>query len=251
MIKYAFVTNQGPCHDENEDSIVINGKIYNKSNAKGSGFRFGKSFKIAVFDGVGGADCGEVASGVCANSFVKHCNPSHIFERDDIYDTVETMQNDLIIAQADTEEMMTTFVCAMSNGKEYIFANMGDSRAYLINDGKIKQYSFDDTYRNKLLREGRLSRKEIDELPIAHVITKCLGTDDFNKRDTHSYFVSKNKGQCYLMVMSDGVSDLVTEAELLSITTELGSPKKIVNRIEELVLKRGAHDNYSIIIIKD
>ena len=83
----------------------------------------------------------------------------------------------------------------------------------------------------------------------AHVITNSLGGRNFEKQTTHTFFKTWNKTDIILLT-SDGVSDLVNDDELSKILSSKIKLKFKAKEIEKLVLERGAHDNYSMILLE-
>lgn len=250
MFEYAFVTDKGLKRSLNEDSIALDDKTVSASDRKKHRVSLKNNFRAAVFDGVGGEDCGEVASSICAQAFRRYCRPERICDRNDVYNLVQCIQNELFKAQnAEGVEMMTTFVGVSCFKDQLVFMNIGDSRAYLFSDYRIKQYSYDDTYLNQLKKSSSVSKEDLENIDTAHVITHCFGMRGFDKNHCHSYILERKKGDIAIL-MSDGISDIVNERELEMIILKNKKPQAIVDSVVKLVIERGAHDNYTLVVIK-
>src|ERR671935_6435 len=92
------------------------------------------------------------------------------------------------------------------------FGHVGDSRAYLIRDGRLEQLTEDHSLVGELVRSGKLSPEEADTHPQRSVITRALGTDPDVDVDTFS--VPSQTGDLFLLC-SDGLTDMVSEEAIL------------------------------------
>ena len=249
MIKYAYVTDVGLSRALNEDSFCFQNAVFGGCNKKGYGFSLFNTFKAAVFDGVGGKNKGEVASLFCANFFKKNFTVASMKDRADVYRFVQSAHDGLIDIQTqENSDMMTTFVGVAVQKKQLLFMNIGDSQAFYYRNGEMKRLSYDDTYLNELKkRRGKITDEEREQYE--HVITNCFGLPGFQNEKTHCYFEPRKKNS-YLYLLSDGVSDLMEAKELQTITDEQKDPKKILDCVETKIRERGAHDNYTLIVIQ-
>ena len=249
MIKYAFVTDAGLERELNEDSFCFQNKAFGGGNQKGCGISLFNRFKAAVFDGVGGKNKGEVASRYCAEFFKKNFQGKAVKERADVYRFVQATHDGLTAMQSqENSDMMTTFVGVATLNDQLLFMNIGDSRAFYYRNGEMKRLSYDDTYLNELKkRRGKITDEDREQYE--HVIVNCFGLPNFQSEKTHCYFEPKKKNS-YVYLLSDGVSDLVEAEELKSVTDAEQQPKKIVDKLEAIVRERGAHDNYTLIVIQ-
>ena len=248
MLEYAYVTDKGLQRELNEDSIALDGIVITAKDDCGFAQKLEDEFCVGVFDGVGGKDCGEIASAICAESFCKHCKPERLIVRKEIYDLVEKIQNDLLAEQhIRGADMMTTFVGASLFKHKLTLMNIGDSRAYLFRNNVIKQYSFDDTYLN-YLKKNSVQISETDYIEMQHIITKCFGIPTLEKSNCHSYIIDAVPGDTVLL-MSDGISDIVDESELSEVISKSETAASIAKFIAQYAVERGAHDNYTIVVL--
>lgn len=121
---------------------------------------------------------------------------------------------------------------------------MGDSRVYKLSNGRLYALTSDHTIGNELSKAypdaADLARRNN---PLAHVLTHSIGTGDgFALSETATYVRHGDK----LLLCSDGVHDLIQDGELACL---LGKPDA-VEAIAECVRERGAHDNFSMIVIE-
>lgn len=249
MINYSFVTNKGSVYCKNEDSLFLVNKALQSNDLVKSGRIFRKSFFACVFDGVGGADLGNVASYTCAKR-MKNIFASSSFDRTSFMGVIDSLNETLITAQKElgNNKMMTTVCSVYIDRGVCHFANVGDSRLYFFDGQNLETKYVDDTLKNKLLREGKMGREEIEKIDIAHKITNCLGKKDFDKYKFH-YFKSEIKKGDKIILMSDGISDLLSDDELVAFLKANGNISEISFKIKAAIDSRGAHDNYSLIVL--
>lgn len=147
--------------------------------------------------------------------------------------------------------MGTTVVAAMFNGPEVSICSAGDSRAYLIRDSAIQQLTVDHTYVQDLVDGGKISADEALSHPQAHVLTRCIGSEPALEVDLERYWLwdlPTGEKADFLLLCTDGLYSLVTEAEIASIVTE-SPPQRACVRLVELAKSRGGYDNISLAII--
>ena len=138
---------------------------------------------ILVCDGMGGAAAGEVASQIAAKSIKHHLEhegenvgqaPAHSLER-----AVHTA-NEAILeeARAHPEErgMGTTCTAAILSPDRVSVAQVGDSRAYLLRNGELRQLTRDQTVAEQLVDAGALAPEEVHRFPFRNVLSQALGT---------------------------------------------------------------------------
>ncbi len=141
--------------------------------------------------------------------------------------------------------MGTTLTAALvRDGKAYI-AEVGDSRAYLIRSESIVQVTTDQSLVELLILAGEISREEAEHAPIKNVILQAIGTQPEVKVALTS--VDLRRGD-YLLLCSDGLSNKVTEAEMLKFTLKASSIEMACKQLIELAKRRGGEDNITVII---
>ena len=252
-MKVVAYTHQGPDpkYDHNEDSIVINDMaISNQDYTYLKSFMLRHTGVFAVCDGVGGHFGGEIASSALVNAITEHTTKEKVTTQTNVQTLAYKMKQAVEATHVEygNDEMMSTFVGVFLNSKQIIFANVGDSPSFLFRDGKLEMMSTLDTYENKLRSEG-VSAEEIAKLDTAHYITSAFGMKSLTSSSVHVVEKTTQRGDKYLL-MSDGVYDYFDLDEICSLLNEYKDIKQFANHIEKLVLERGAHDNYSLIVIE-
>ena len=139
----------------------------------------------------------------------------------------------------------TVVVCTVVEGEIHI-ANVGDSRAYGINDG-IEQITIDHSYVEELFREGKISEEDKETHPQKNLITRAMGIDGSIEVDV---FQRDAKDYKYLLLCSDGLTNMLCNQELLGIVKESASLEEKADRMVLLALEKGGLDNITLILIE-
>lgn len=193
---------------------------------------------VAVFDGIGGLPCGEMASYIAAMTLAQSECPWRSREEADyearMWEIAKAMADHLAKWQKMQKvKQMGTTMAALKFSRNYIFGmSLGDSRIYRLRAGKLEQLSTDHTYRYP----GH----------IRSVLVGYIGTeyeDDFRKMNLHKF--EYQKGDKYLLC-TDGVTDMVKDEVLEEILQMpvAEAQKKIVDEVNRM----GAEDNATFII---
>src|SRR5207247_4705074 len=110
--------------------------------------------------------------------------------------------------------MGTTVTAALVEGGIVWIGHVGDSRAYLVRDGKLDQLTDDHSLVAELVRSGKLSPEEADTHPQRSVITRALGTDP--NVDVDAFPIEARPGDVF-MICSDGLSSMVPDDGILAL----------------------------------
>ncbi len=211
------------------------------------------SIKGALFivaDGMGGHAAGEVASEIAVNTV---CT---LYYQDTDPDVTMSLMNairyaNLAIYQSAHENeqqsgMGTTCVVAIVRGDTAFIANVGDSRAYLVRRGMVKQVTQDHSWVNEQVRMGNLSEEEARTHEMRNVITRSLGP--FPEVDVDIFAEQLEEGDA-LVLCSDGLSGMMTDIDILHIV-ESSSPREGVLRLIEYANAQGGPDNITAIVVR-
>ncbi|MFM7500208.1 MAG: PP2C family protein-serine/threonine phosphatase [Actinomycetota bacterium] len=206
---------------------------------------------LAVADGLGGHAGGEIASSLAIKK-ISQLEKLSLNQRNAETTLVETfleINNSLAIEMKNKNELqgMGTTLTAIIIGKERLFlAHLGDSRAYLIRDGKISQLTKDHTVVQELLDQGRISPEEIDGHPQRSFVTKALmGAVQHERPDFTELEIVE--GDC-LLLCSDGLAGVVDEAKIRKVIDSHGASEATLSELKGLAFKKGAPDNVTIIV---
>ncbi len=202
-------------------------------------------------DGLGGNKAGEVASQLTVETIER------IFREEKSIDCLESLKqavseaNNLVHEKSSSEPelngMATTAEALYLKDDNVYWAHVGDSRIYLLRNGKLKQITKDHSLVQKLVDEGFLTLKEAENHPNKNVIMRALGDSstidiDLSKQKLHS------KDDVKFFICSDGVTSVIQDSELQEIlkNDDLDSISSILS---DMIEERGAPDNYTFIII--
>lgn len=218
-----------------------------------------------VADGMGGHAGGEVASRLAVEGMEEFLqtsrDPSEITWPADLDPNLPWPVKRLIIAGQTANHkifdvgrsdeklkgMGTTMVSVLVEGDTAYVAHVGDSRAYLIRDAKIKQLTEDHSLVNDYVSQGLLKPEEASQHPLHHVITRALGSNEHVEVDVQTLPLRPGDE---LLLCSDGLSNLLTEEEMRSEIT--GSPNDLqaaCERLVNLANKKGGDDNITVALI--
>ena len=211
---------------------------------------------IVVCDGCGGMRGGSVASSIAAEVFIKHIS-TFLLTSNDTSKIAEKMSEAVNYANRAVYEkstqaseymgMGTTLTALVSTSDGEILVNVGDSRAYHITTSSIKQITKDHTVVEDMVMRGDLTRDEARNHSRKNLITRVVGTRDNKLPDI--FFLSLMQGE-YILLCSDGLTDIVTDEEILNNFQQEHSVKKFCEELINIALSRGAPDNITAVLFK-
>lgn len=207
-----------------------------------------------VADGMGGHLAGEVASMMAVN-IVREYISAHYSDDLDKFQLKELLcrafrhANTKIFEYSCNNEsvmgMGTTATLCFVDGKDLIFAHVGDSRAYMIDNDGIRQLTRDHSYVQELVKLGMITPEEAKRHPNRNQITRAMGVEPDVRVDSG---VFNYNGQT-LLLASDGLFGEIDDEEIRDIIEKNGAAA--VNTLVSLALERGGRDNITAIIMED
>ena len=205
---------------------------------------------FAVADGMGGHAAGEVASRLAIETLFRDYYTSPWRDPEANLTAAIGAANQRIFAQAATNPEMngmgTTLVAALYLPERWLIANVGDSRAYLFRNGRIRQVTEDHSWVAEQARSGILSAEEAAHHPLRNVITRSLGNEERVQPDVYPL---NARPEDILLLCSDGLSNLVSEKEMTGILKSYPLDEA-AEKLLALALERGASDNVTLILVK-
>ena len=211
---------------------------------------------LVVCDGIGGARAGNIASSIAADVFVKQIanfletssDPTEIAkEMTDAICSANAVVYDKSKQSGDFFGMGTTLTAVVSTNAGEVIANVGDSRAYHITETIVKQITRDHTVVEEMVKRGDLTRAEAKYHPKKNLITRALGT---NNKEVPDIFLLNLEVGDYILLCSDGLSDVVLDSEFLHVLQQGNSVRKSCERFMEMALQRGAPDNVTTVLFR-
>ncbi|MBE6923487.1 MAG: Stp1/IreP family PP2C-type Ser/Thr phosphatase [Ruminococcaceae bacterium] len=209
-----------------------------------------------VCDGMGGAKSGNIASSLAAEVFVQEIKRSYtsLMDRektDQMLRSAVKLANFTVYDQAqqfeEFEGMGTTLVAALVRGKKATVINVGDSRAYGINEEGISQLSTDHSVVQMMVDRGELTPESAKSYPGKNLITRAIGTEPVVLCDIFHTDVAKGD---YLLLCSDGLSNMMDDQEILFEVVHGADPSACCQRLLDIAKNRGAPDNVTSVLIK-
>ena len=206
----------------------------------------GKNDLYGVADGMGGHKGGDIAS-LMAVSLVRRFLHGLKPSRDNLRKGIE--EANLMIYEeqfyrSDLSGMGTTLTVIWEDKKRVLLGHVGDSRAYRLRGGLIRQVSQDHSMVAELVRDGLLTPEEARRHPYRNIITRALGTSETVEVDVTE--LDKRVGDIYL-ICSDGLSEYVQEDQMQKILSE-HDIEEAAGLFLNLALAGGGRDNVSLVI---
>lgn len=197
---------------------------------------------VAVADGMGGHAAGEVASGLALETLHRALEDGitldHAFE----------LANRKVHEKArdpGKRGMGTTLTAALVDDGEFMIANVGDSRGYLLSGEEIRQVTEDHSFVAEAMKRGQ-SEQQAMATPYRDALTRSIGTDPSVQVDVFGPFPVKD--DTALLVCSDGLYKTLTDADVRRIYLESGSPRGAAQTLVATALERGSDDNISVAV---
>ena len=244
-IDYAYTCHAGKVRPNNEDNFWCCGEHLPVSNHGTeeirTGIRLRESLPVmAVFDGMGGESCGEMAASAAVEalgSFYEENRRSLKKEPVAFLTGACENMNEAVCRYSNENciRSMGTTMALLSFSEKAIYAcNLGDSRIYRHFQGKFQQISTDHVIGGKMLGKAPL--------------TQYLGFQEENMALEPSIVeIGYQPGSSYL-ICSDGVTDMLSDEELQKILDGTETAEEKVGKILEQALERGGRDNVTLVL---
>ncbi len=238
LIRYSTGTDKGKVRDRNEDNnIVIDCDSY-------------KVFAVA--DGMGGMDFGDLASSIameCMKKELSDCQKQSFnkSEMKKLFVRIFNLINSEIIKECIEKKSVTGMgttlsVCILVNDVIYI-GHMGDSRIYIVREGKAIQITKDHSYVEELIDSGRITREQAKSHPNRNIITRALGLDREIDVDTDTFELMEDDA---VVLCTDGLTNAVEDQEIVKMVIEADGPDEAVQKLILKANERGGRDNITV-----
>ena len=246
-IEYAYASNIGKVRRNHEDNFWCDGNFLPYVNSGLDGIKTGLISceavpAFAVFDGMGGESCGEIASGLAAEVFDEYYT-GHKYEfSGDPERFIEKLSHEMnrrICEYAHTNHigsMGSTSAMAIFGDDWYAVSNLGDSRIYACSSGKLRQLSTDHVFGGGVYRKAPL--------------VQYLGLEETDAALKPSFVKEQLTHGLRLLLCSDGVTDMIDDTKLREILSGQGSVEETAGVIIETALDSGGRDNTTVILIE-
>ncbi len=218
---------------------------------------------FAIADGMGGYNAGEVASKEALEELKAYQGSFPALRGEALDSRLHEMMRAanrriyaMSLKEKDYEGMGTTLTgvyltdpaadaASSAIGEAHIF-NIGDSRLYLLRQGRLEQVTRDHSFVEELVDKGEISREEALTHPRRNMLTRGVGVE---KEVAGDVFTRELEQDDLLLICSDGLSDMVRDEEMEAIL--LAHPlEEAADRLMEEALERGGKDNITFILVR-
>ena len=227
-MKWVSRTHVGNIRPTNQDTIILGQNLF------------------GVADGMGGHLAGDIASKMTGELLTQALTGLEP-RTDTLAQCVENINAQVYDRQKSDEALrgMGTTLTVLWEAEDAVFvAHIGDSRAYLLRNGELRQVTDDHSVVAEMMREGLLTEEEASRHPYRHMITRAVGTDQLVTADILTF--DKQPGDRWL-ICSDGLSGCVPTADLTENLTSFDLPEA-ADRLLQLALTRGGQDNITLVL---
>lgn len=204
-----------------------------------------------VADGMGGHAQGEKASTFAVQTLLKaYYREPKVPPEKRLRDSIQQINQNLIAYTKENlqpgEKTGTTLVAALIRRDRLWVANVGDSRAYLLREGRIRQLTRDHSLVAELVRAGTISKEEAAQSKHRNVLSRSVGVDPNLEVDIYPAIPLQDGD--LLLLCTDGLIQYATPQEILQAAH--GSPREIVERLILLANERGGADNITVSAVR-
>jgi PPM family protein phosphatase len=227
-LRHGAASHVGLVRRQNEDSFVAGGGIF------------------AVCDGMGGAKAGEVASEAACRYLMEL--PAEAGAQQ-VRDAVAEANSNIFsrsVGEPELAGMGTTLTAFVQSDDILIVAHVGDSRAYLLRAGDLKQLTDDHSLVGEMVRRGQLTPAQAAVHPHRSVITRALGTE--GEVDPDVFTVPLVAGD-RLLLCSDGLSGMVSGGDIGRILGGEADPQAAARSLVQAALDGGGEDNVTVVVL--
>ncbi len=206
-----------------------------------------------VADGMGGHTAGQVASALAVDATLealRRLESSEATLTEKLRYCVAAANREIFAhAQAKPElrGMGTTLVALLAEAGRIGLAHVGDSRAYLIRNGRIRQLTDDHSLVAELVRRREISAHAAREHPHRHVLTRALGVRRAVEPDLAELTPARGD---VVVLCSDGLTGPVRDEEIARVIADLAELDSMCERLVELANARGGEDNTTVAVVR-
>jgi PPM family protein phosphatase len=229
-LRWAAGTDQGHVRSNNEDCYYAGDRL------------------LVVADGMGGMAAGDLASRIAIDAMTPLDVPiENDHQMDALHRALEVANGriaDTVAADQSLEGMGTTLTAVIFSGTQAAMAHVGDSRAYLMRDGRLNQLTKDDTYVQMLIDQGLIRPDEAAGHPRRSVVTRVLQGEPVSP----AYVIVQPEPGDRWLLCSDGLTAVVTNEMIEQEMLTAADPKTCTERLIDLALRGGGPDNVTVIV---
>ena len=249
VLEIVSATDPGMVRSHNEDSVAADA-------ANGV---------VVLADGMGGYNAGEVASGMATTVIITEMQqvmtkvqPYEIDEKTGQQVAARMVREQVLKANTSIYQaaqsqpqyagMGTTLVVSLFYDNRVLVAHLGDSRLYLMRDGRFSQVTRDHSLLQEQIDSGLITPEQAKHAQHKNLVTKALGIDPSVEPEIHEY--PTKPGDLYLLC-SDGLCDMVEDEDIaLAVQTFGNNLKMAASHLVQMANDNGGRDNVSVILVR-
>ena len=213
---------------------------------------------FAIADGMGGHAAGEVASDLAINALAGSLRESDrgdgAWSPSEAAELLRIALNEgnrkiceSVLARAEWRGMGTTMVALVLAENRAVIGHVGDSRAYLLRDGELRQLTSDHSWVNEQVKLGLLTNEQAHRHPMRNIVTRALGNQPAVEVDL---LVEEIQPGDIFALCSDGLSGMLEDREIGEVLAARGSvPQAACRELVESANERGGEDNITVIVM--
>lgn len=229
-LNFGAKSDVGQIRSDNEDAYLIEEPLF------------------AIADGMGGHLAGDVAAATAVDVISQGIQEENFGPRA-LEALIERANREIWQkAQGDTalSGMGTTCTVFLVEDSKGHLAHVGDSRAYILHQGRLRQLTEDHTLVARMVREGRLDPQDADRHPQRNVVTRALGVDESVAVDTMQLDLQEGDR---VLLCSDGLTSMVSIAEIERILIAADDPQSAADQLVATANEAGGEDNITVLVI--
>jgi len=257
LVEASTLSHMGCVRKNNEDSFFFNGALM-ALQAMDQGAQIHHSFTektqvYAVCDGMGGAQYGERASYLTARRLIPFMMKARSQAIPDliagyVMDTSREVRSDALRHGARASG--STLALLVIKADMLYVANTGDSRVYLLRDGRLTRLSDDHSEVNLMVKAGLLTPEQARKHRRSNVITRYIGMPE---ADSAEELVHQTELKAHLkdrlLLVSDGISDLISDRDIHRFMSAAPKVSDLVRALAMEALEMGGRDNLTCIAL--
>ncbi len=245
-LQIGYLTHGGTKHAVNQDCLGISQGVPPALLAQ-------KGHLFAVADGFGEGEVGSAVSGQAVYALTRAYYANQ--ERDTGTALVQAVeQANLAVTKATADagaahKAGATLTAAVVRGNTLHVAHAGDSRAYLLSGGGLRQLTHDHTWGAEQVRSGKLTPEQVSKDPKRGHLSRALGIQSDFKRESIEHVAETLRPGDTLLLCTDGLTDRARESEWVS-RLRGREPSAVAQQLVALAGERGGHDDVTAVVVK-
>lgn len=266
-VTFGASTDRGSVRSNNEDNFIITRRqrtreVVMTSVREAMVHVEQAAYVLAVADGLGGHDFGELASSLALRKgwdlgggevkWTVKLNEREAGELAEkgrvLFNMLDGALHEKAFDDPKLSGMGTTLTLCYSTGPEVFVMHAGDSRAYLLRGGRLEQLTHDHTRAQELIDAGLAEPGSPRERRNRHVLTNCIGgpylSVEVDVKRVHL------RDDDVLMLCTDGLYEVLSHEELTRILVAHAEPQAAADALIKRTLERGAPDNVTAVVAR-